>query len=553
MNFNRNSDLFSISVATVLVTLLDYFYLNETIGYFSKALFVETSTDKAIIFILIYLCMNFGVAVLLTTRHIRFPFFILSLLLVAMGKIYMGINAEEFGILDIETALKYLDFASQAASTYWKVSLKALLLAIPYSIMFLLLRAKLKPVSIKYLPLILVGLFSGAYLTARSAGAHTRAFPRYIQPLFVGGYYLSTSPYVGPRDEIYFKPTTPTKARHVIFIMDESVRGDLLSLNGYEVETTPYLKEKVKEAKEIFNFGIASSMSNSSSSSNYSVLTGIKMSELPDRAQRSRHLPLIFSYAHKSVAKVNFIWAQTSFVAQRKKFDFLTENVVDLVTQFPNLPIHEYDRKVVDELDKITASDETSFTWVNKWGSHFDYDWTYPPNGTIFNPIYRDSASDDQKALYNSYYNSLRWGVDEFFKELLTRLKNRDVLIVYSSDHGQSILEAGIPGTHNRTFNISPSQASVPILAAGLNTSSVNFLKENYNVQNLNETSAEQIFPTLLFMMGFDKSDIEKHYARTLFDSVNPARSFLSGDMWGLGPAVSNVFDLKKLTQTPSR
>lgn len=541
MKSRFKSEGVAILLTALLLFLFDFLFLNEVIRWFSRALFVETTPMKAVLFFFSYIFMIFAIAVMLLSKYIRFPVFFGSVFMIAIGKLYFSINGEAFGVLDIETALRYLDFTSQAVSTYWKAGLVSIWPIIPYAILFLFIHKNFEPISLKYSPLILVGLLVGASLTARSAGSHTRAFPRYIQPLFVGGYYMTTRPYVGPRDQPYFKPASRSVAKHIIFIMDESVRGDLLSINGHDVDTTP---ELLKSKNKIFNFGIASSLSNSSSSSNYGVLTGVKMKDLPDKKQISRRLPLLFTYAHNSVERnVNFVWGQTSFVAQKQKFEFLNENVFDLYTANPNLPVYEYDRKIIEKLVEITAGDTNTFTWVNKWGSHFDYDTTYPSEKEIFKPVYKNSSPDDQTALYNSYYNSLRWGVDGFLSELLKRLDNRDVIVVYSADHGQSLLEAGIPGTHNRTYNVSATQASVPLLAMGFNTTTRDFLKSHFNSEIRDKVSAEQIFPTLLYLLGYAKSDIEKHYAPTLFDFVSgKSRTFLSGDMWGFGPAVSNPF-----------
>src|SRR5262249_17000856 len=151
---------------------------------------------------------------------------------------------------------------------------------------------------------------------------------------------------------------------------------------------------------------------------------------------------------------------------------------------YPSLQPFEFDRKVIDVLDDITGKDETSFTWVNKWGSHFTYDTTYPPDHQIFSPVYKDSSADNAEAMHNSYYNSLRWAVDDFFATLLKRIEGRDVVIVYTSDHGQSLLEAGIPGTHNRTYNISSSQANVPLLLFGTNDQQRSDLKKIFISEN---------------------------------------------------------------------
>lgn len=541
MAFKNFNSLQRVIVVFILLLVLDYLWLNDVVAWFVRALSVESTPLKAGIFFGSYLLMILSAAVLLISKNISFPFFITSLVAVCTCETYAKINGEPFGVLDIETALRYLDFANQAAKTYWRPLLLASATAgIPYIILYLFIRKFVSVVPIRWAGLAVSGLAVGFILTFRSAGNHTRAFPRYVQPLFVSGFYLRMNPYVGPRLEPLFAPKTAPLAKHVIFIMDESVRGDLLGINGFAKETTPFL---FKNKQLIQNYGIASSLSNSSSSSNYGVITGLKMEHIPDRIQHSRKAPLIFDYGLKAMEEVHLVWGQTSFAQQKQKFEFNKIKVADIYGDRPNLPVHQYDREVINQLDDITEKSTTQFIWVNKWGSHFDYDSTYPKEERAFTPTYTESAADDQAAMLNSYYNSLRWGVDGFFAELIKRLEGRDVILIYSSDHGQSILEKGIPGTHNRVFNISSSQASVPLFALGFNTHTRDLLAKMYIKENFNKASAEQIFPSLLLLMGYAREDLKSYYANSLFEPLAPiVRKFLSGDLWGFGPAISNIF-----------
>jgi glucan phosphoethanolaminetransferase (alkaline phosphatase superfamily) len=60
----------------------------------------------------------------------------------------------------------------------------------------------------------------------------------------------------------------------VVIILDESIRGDHLSINGYERKTTPFL-EQLQEQHKLFSWGIAVSASTGSRFTYESLITGL--------------------------------------------------------------------------------------------------------------------------------------------------------------------------------------------------------------------------------------------------------------------------------------
>ena len=98
---------------------------------------------------------------------------------------------------------------------------------------------------------------------------------------------------VDPKHQLlaYRSPNIPTT--HLVFVVDETVRGDHLSVNGYWRPTTPWLKS-LQPAGRLVNWGIASSAAISSDPSVVSLLTGVALS---DRDGRAYTQPTIFHYA----------------------------------------------------------------------------------------------------------------------------------------------------------------------------------------------------------------------------------------------------------------
>jgi len=86
----------------------------------------------------------------------------------------------------------------------------------------------------------------------------------------------STDP--GPREEVS-NGASAQPQNNVVFIIDESVRGDHLSLNGYARKTTPFL-DALAESGAIANWGIAASATTCSVATNRLLLTGSDMAHV---------------------------------------------------------------------------------------------------------------------------------------------------------------------------------------------------------------------------------------------------------------------------------
>ncbi|RTZ96621.1 MAG: hypothetical protein DSY90_09945 [Deltaproteobacteria bacterium] len=84
--------------------------------------------------------------------------------------------------------------------------------------------------------------------------------------------------------------------KYIVYIVDESVRGDFLGINGHEKATTPYLKTV---GKNIFNFGISSSIANCSEATRLALRSGLRRDQIPDFDYQALKQPTIWQYAKK--------------------------------------------------------------------------------------------------------------------------------------------------------------------------------------------------------------------------------------------------------------
>ncbi len=139
----------------------------------------------------------------------------------------------------------------------------------------------------------------------------------------------------------------------------------------------------------------------------------------------------------------------------------------------------------------------------------------------------------------------MRWATDGFFKHLVAGLKNENYVIVYTSDHGQALLDGQDLSPHCTTESPLPVQANVPlwILPSASLKKPLDEMTAPYLKKNLDRVSHFAVFPSVLFLEGYDKADIHSNAGKTLFDDASQTtRHFYSGDLWGYGKLVKTAF-----------
>jgi lipid A ethanolaminephosphotransferase len=176
------------------------------------------------------------------------------------------------------------------------------------------------------------------------------------------------------------------------------------------------------------------------------------------------------------------------------------------------------------------------FVYVDKFGTHFPYDESSPPDfnrfarpdGTRFE--YHRNTLDD---LIGSYKNAIAWSVDGFFRELLPRIDLHDVLLLYTSDHGQNLWDDGTTFWRHCDTNPPASELWVPLFAFTGNERFRTALSASA-AQSPNQAMHLDIFPTLLVAMGYDAAAVERTYGSNLLSiPAGRSRRFIVGDVNG--------------------
>lgn len=350
--------------------------------------------------------------------------------------------------------------------------------------------------------------------------------------------------YCGPRDDLpgFPDPTRPLDS--IIFVIDESVRGSNLSLNGYPRETTPFLQSL--ETKGLLkNLGICVSAGSFSHISNAYLMSG--HTTFPDHDFRTEKNPTIFDYAKKMGYETIYIDVNQIYLYSLLKaagggpVRGLDRWMND--TTFRKLGIDldvTKDLGVADIISALLNGKSGYFILVNKKGLHFSYCNSYPddPASTHWRPVMKASQSIDPSAsgrekLVNTYDNGLRFQVDEFFRGFITKTTLQNYTVLYTSDHGQTLAEHGQLYTHMK-----PDQEIVDVPAFFISG-------EQYGKKDLLGAIASGIrvshlnyFATLLDLMGVPASLRTRPYETSIFALTaedNRERFYMSGSLYGLG------------------
>ena len=349
-------------------------------------------------------------------------------------------------------------------------------------------------------------------------------------------------PHYAEREPTRFTASEPPLTDHIVLVVDESVNGHSLGINGAPVDTTPWLASR---PEGLFNYGIASAISNLSSSSNLVLQTGLPLSAFPDHELRALRAPNVFAYLAAAGYRTAFIDTQT--YSDRSPnlmtgFDLAhIDTTLRLREKVRGIPEHELDLRALPEVRAIVEASDRSFIYLLKTGAHLPYTDKSPPDRRPFQPTLDAWAiSGDPVRTRNSYWNALLWTVDHFLAELARELAatGREVLVIYTSDHGQ-----WLPGDpdggrqltpHATAIDPPPQQASVPLLLLAFGPRTRAALAERFDPQLVDRASDFEVFPTVLQAAGYSATDTRRYHPPSLFESQaeRPPRAFLSGNVF---------------------
>lgn len=390
--------------------------------------------------------------------------------------------------------------------------------------------------------LICVFLISILYIRN---GDGTKAMPAQYTSMAYAGLMLKDN-LLNPVPDVIPKVSIPHALPafngDLIVVMDESIRGDFLDINN---------KNGVKTSLDtthpnLINFGIASSATNCSDTSNLSLRRGVSRAEY---LHEKDHNPGLWRYAKKAGYRTVYLDAQ---LTDGRLGNHMTKNEKSHIDWFyqisdgPHSVMHK-DNILAEQLNKLLNNGTRDFIYINKMGAHFPYEGKYPIEASIYKPVMEGNQfnksypeegelphpNDHSKLMrlrfINSYKNALSWNITHFFKTFSPGNESQPYTLIYTSDHGQSFHDDGREGygTHCSVSKTDPEEGIVPFLMMSNDESVLNKLARAQHI-NKNKVSHFNIAPTVYELMGYDVSQLA-HNERTIFQPLDSAdQQFLS-------------------------
>ena len=381
------------------------------------------------------------------------------------------------------------------------------------------------------LPLIPCSLLMGlVYYVGGGAMHEARGMPTQFYPLSLFAMY-SLSPSPAPvKSEVEVPLVGDPAVRHVVLIVDESIAGDFIDINVLR-GTTPWLASR---SQLIANFGLAVSASNCSHHSNAVLRLGANPATLGGSGPSILANPSIWKYAKFAAFETTYIDAQRNFKRHLNHMNDEERGLIDYHVAGPHGLDRKYrDQEVAARLAEILIRSSPQFVLVNKSGAHFPYASNYPKTAAHFlSTSEPDKPSTSREHLVNSYMNAIKWSVDDFFARLIERSDLSDTVIIYTSDHGQNLLDDGSPATHCRRFSQTLNEAIVPLFVVTANPQQYDRFSRAA-LENFNKGSHFEIFPTILTLFGYDPKIIRDRYHQSLLESIDEPLGFTTGDITG--------------------
>ncbi len=396
-----------------------------------------------------------------------------------------------------------------------------------------------------WVPAVPIVAIAGIILFKEGGGSEV--LPTQFAPLSVAGVAISkavTNPtpghravtlaWRGPFSAAAAGNASPRAARampirHVIMLIDESVRGDYIDWTP----GNPYTPVLASLKSQIVNFGPASSGGNCSHYSNAILRFGASRDSLGRTVLTN---PTIWQYAKKAGFKTVYIDAQAAFNRNPGKLqNFMTAEETRDIDSFnaldENIAAPVLDDKLLDIVLKALKSDKPVFVYANKNGAHFPYDNGYPPSASVFHPTMTEAGRDTMATRVNSFRNVVKWSVDRFFKRLFDEAVLKDTVIIYTSDHGQNFNPKRL--SHCTVEDPDPREGLVPLFVITDNDE----LRARFTAAaeaSRGHASHFSIVPTVLQLMGYSRDAVDKIYGESLLEKNTRPAAFTSGDIFGL-------------------
>lgn len=524
MNKHNMINLLGVSVLLLILLVLSQaifnpLFLGEELSYHFE-LFDIRGLAKGSIYLFTYLLATLFFLILITLKSSKLFFVFLFMIFISFSiDFFIQLLGVSHGFSYAEYNLAMNELGNyQYLTAYIDTIFKAMALAFFLVLVLIFIRVKVATFRVSsvylFLPLVSMGIIYMACL--RIDTFKLSSYPATIKiPNIAISYVQFSKPMVKRTLNPKVETVKSSKIKNIVWIIDESVTGTYLSVNGYEKETTPYLKSLEKNVN-FSNFGVVNSVSNCSASSNLFLRIGLNPQSY--HKEQIEHLPTIFQYAKRAGYKTWLMDSQTRKDHLQNHLNLYDrESIEHFETLGPDVSRIQRDEESLGQMLNIvnnTESQDKNFIVMVKYGAHFPYLLTYDHQFSPFTPVLESSYGGmnfkNREEQLNTYLNSLHFNVDLYLKKMLEKIDLKESVVFYTSDHGQNILESkDLSRPHCNNEHVVKNEVSVPLFVFGNNAKKIFPKKEHYSYSQI------QMFPTTLKLLGYG-DELVAEYGKTL-------------------------------------
>ncbi len=232
------------------------------------------------------------------------------------------------------------------------------------------------------------------------------------------------------------KVVSDNRPLDVIFVIGESLRADHLAFNGYKRPTTPYLNKE----KNLISFPNMRSIPYYTHVSVPYILT-LADSIHPERGYYDQSFISLFK---KAGYKPTWISNQDKNPA----YSYFMHECDTIILTHATKSLYNFgkwlDKDILPEFDAHGLTGDKNLTIIHAIGSHWWYPSHYEEDDAIFKPeiTSRILSELSREDIVNSYDNTVV-ATDSFIHSLIERLRSRESILIYISDHGEALGEDG--------------------------------------------------------------------------------------------------------------
>lgn len=237
---------------------------------------------------------------------------------------------------------------------------------------------------------------------------------------------------------------------YVVFIIGETTRWDHMGMLGYERDTTP----KMAKEKNLLMFKGTSCDTATKLSLRCMFVREGGTKDNPQRTLKEQNVFSVMSslgFSSELFAMQSEIW----FYNNTNTDNYSFRETIASEKRNDGKPVD--DMLLVNELSNSLKSHPNGkhLIILHTKGSHYLYSQRYPSGFGPFTPECMgidDSCSKAQ--LINAFDNSVLY-TDSFIDSVINQMKDKNALVIYSADHGESIDE-------NSHFHATPREMAPP-------------------------------------------------------------------------------------------